>query len=109
LSQIAVDHHDLLRVPSQRHRSLPQPILPFRAFGVFKDLPHGRLSNIQIRIAGAMFRPHLLLPLIVHGDSFLLVPPAHWPTPLPSAESRDSAAVFPRWEPVTRGPSPPAN
>src|SRR5579864_1039304 len=51
LTQVAVDHNDLLDRPAQGYGALPKIILPYRALGVLKHLAQSGLPYIQISVS----------------------------------------------------------
>jgi hypothetical protein len=65
LTLIAVYHDDLILVPAERHGPTTQSVLTLRAFHILDDLPHGRLSNIQVGASFEMMRLHF--QGIAHG------------------------------------------
>ena len=66
LAEIGIDNDNLFFRPSERDGRLPERILPLRAFRILEDLPHRRLTHVQIGIPLEVGRGNLLVRLRVH-------------------------------------------
>ncbi len=71
LTEIAVDHHDLLEGPAQGDGALAQGILALRALGVLQHLAQRALADIQVRLSREMRGRDLLVGLGVHVHQLL--------------------------------------
>src|SRR5881628_1729551 len=66
LAQIGIDDDDLVLPPSQRDGTLAQGILALGAFGILDDLPHGRLTDLEVGVALEVRCSDLLVSFGVH-------------------------------------------